>query len=171
MLIAFISADDEEYDCDILPNKKVRKKYKFRGRRLLPIAEEMNERVFKRNFRMSHTTFNALFLKIEPRIPVGESTNGMNILLKERLLIFLASIGGIFFDEFASYAHDISYGVIVASIEICINAFHDHFVDEWIKLPNKKEAESEAANFQTISGFPNIIWACLDGTHFLVSIY
>ena len=81
--------DDRDYDCDILEDKKQRKAFKFRGRRMIEEAAKMNNRVFKRIFRMSRQTFNALFAAIGPYLPVGRSPNKKNILPEERLLIFL----------------------------------------------------------------------------------
>ena len=71
--------------------------------------------------------------------------------------------------EFQAYAHDMAYGVIVESIQIVLDALHDNFVNEWVKLPNCKEALEEATRFNLISGFPPLIYAAIDGTHIPVS--
>ena len=65
------------------------------------------------------------------------------------------------FGEFASYAHNISYGAIVQSIEIVIEAIHDNFVNAWIRLPTSREALDEAAQFNLKSGFPPLIWGAI----------
>ena len=66
---------------------------------------------------------------------------------RERLLIFLMYVGCNPFDELSAYAHEISYGVVNESVKIVIDAIHDHFVDEWIRLPDKDEAMTEASHF------------------------
>ena len=73
----------------------------------------MNDRVFKRNFRMSKSTFEVLFQTIVLCLPPGLSPNKKSIHPRERLLIFLAFVGGNMFGEFASYAHNMAYGKLL----------------------------------------------------------
>ena len=89
------------------------------------------------------------------------------------LSIFLSTysfVGGNVFDEFLSYAHDISYGVIVKSIEICIDAFDKYFVDTWIRLPTTREALAEAAEFNILSNFPPLMWGALGRNQLQVTV-
>ena len=168
------SSDDENeesvHDCDFLPAPE-RKKFKFRERRLLDAVDEMNDRVFKRLFRMSKTSYECLFELLMPYIPPGLSPNKKSIHARERLLIFLWFVGGNIYGEFSAYAHNVSYGVIVESIAIMIDVIHDNMVDIWIKLPDQREAMSEASHFTAMSNFPCLLWAAIDGTHCKVNMF
>ena len=88
--------DEEDQDCDFLPDRNQRKQYKFCNRRLLDATtpENMNDRKFKALFRMSRATFEVLFQMIVMYLPPGLSPNKKSIHPRERVLIFLAFIGG-----------------------------------------------------------------------------
>ena len=60
------ASDEEEYECDFLPDRRQRKQFKFRNRRVLDATaeSEMNDRKFKSLFRMSRAIFEILFQMI-----------------------------------------------------------------------------------------------------------
>ena len=52
---------------------------------------------------------------------------------------------------------------------IFLQALYGTFTKDWIKLPTLEEAKREARLFAARSGFPEPIWAAIDGTHILVN--
>jgi hypothetical protein len=106
--------------------------------------------------------------EIMPYMPPGLSSNGKSITPKERMLVFLFFASGSLFNNHASYAHGMSYGAIVESIDICINVLHKYLVPNYIRLPTQSEAKEEAELFHQASGFPALVWGAVDGTHIKV---
>ena len=102
---------------------------------------------------MSRLTFDALYKILEKHIFFGRSTNGKNILPKEKLLVFLYVAGG---NSYISYAGD-SLGISDGSIVNCIRdvtaAFYEvdesdeekrNFIQKFIQIPSADLAKRYA---------------------------
>ena len=61
--------------------------------------------------------------------------------------------------------HGMSKGCVSESIAIVNDVLYKHLVPKYIKPPTEEEARHEAWLFSQLSGFPELIWSSIDGTH------
>ncbi len=99
--IGFLSATIPELENGIpgIPeldasDKRPKRDYKFRDRRLLEVARGISDEKFQLYFRMTRETFTDLLALVMPHLPDGRSTNGRSLKTEEKLLCFLMHIAG-----------------------------------------------------------------------------
>ena len=153
--------------------------YRFHDRRLLREMPTMSDRKFKRMFGMCRPTFGALVDDIFDELPIGSSTNGMSMHPDERLATFLYSMRSNSFNFFAADALCEGEGTVTRNTSIVITGLNPRvpgvhgdrpsFVQRHIYIPCREKALEDARNFGTLTGFPEIVWSIVDGTHIQVS--
>ena len=90
--------------------------------------------------------------------------------------MFLHLFGGNEFVGHAAWAEDVGFGTVVRNLRIVLDALHPkqgntgrNFCEENVYMPGASKARTEAQKFARRSGFPALIYACIDGTHVKVS--
>ena len=110
---------------------------------------------------------------------VGSSTNGRSLRPAERLATFLYSMRSNNFNYFAGHANDLDESTVAKNTTVVVNALNPRvpgflgdrpsFVQRHIYIPGREKSLEDARNFGLSSGFPEIVWALVDGTHIEVS--
>ena len=155
-------ADGESDAEDVVPRKR---KYRFRERRLLNLANTENEAGFKKLFRMPREIFKKLLEEYGQYLPPGLSTNGKSIMPSERLLAYLYFLGTNLQYYHSGTNHGLSEGGTAESISAVNEVLFNYLVPDYIRDPTPAEAREEARLFGELADFPPIIWGSIDGTH------
>ena len=149
---------------------------------------ENSQRKFKTRFRMGkpsldklmnivgeqscfHFPFFNYYLRVfnsGPHIRIGQSTNQRNVQPREKVMAFLRSGSGNEYQRHASDYCSMSQTALCHAIDECVDVFYEHFVPLYNVLPTEQEAKMEADEISFRSGFPAIVWGCIDGTHIVV---
>ena len=138
-----------------------KRRYHFRERRLLNLANTETETGFKKLFRMSPHIFKKLLEDYGHLLPPGLSTNGKSILPSERLLAYLYFLGTNLQYYHSGTNHGLSEGATAESISAVNEVLFNYLVPDYLKVPSQEEAKAEAKLFGELAEFPEIIWGAI----------
>ncbi len=139
----------------------VARSYSYRKKRILEAERDMTDAEFYTCFRMSRVAFEALLEQVIVHLPPGLSRNGHSLTPRERVLMFCMYLGGNLLYWFGKYGHAVSHGAMVENIHLCIDVFYDHFVEQFLQLPDERQARHESLLFSEASGFPQLAWGSI----------
>ena len=149
---------------------KTRKEYVFLVRRAVSAAKDLPDDAFYETYRMPRDLVTKLHDMISHNYEAVGSNNGKSLTSMEKLLIFLVHVGGNIDAVYGRLTHNTHKSTCRRAVKDTINAIHKTLVKElnYIRLPTEQEARHEARLFSQKSGFPEIAWCAIDGTHIKV---
>jgi hypothetical protein len=142
--------DDNDNDDDDEPANPT---YHFHNRRIISVADEIDDKTFRQYYRMTKETFALLLVEVRDYIPDGNSTNGQSLSAREKLLIFLEYLASAELGWLSKKGNAISIGTYQKCVHTCIDQLYTHFVPEQISMPTEAEARREARLFKKKVGF------------------
>jgi hypothetical protein len=98
----------------------------------------MAPRQFRELFTCTKRVYGLLLEEVGPKLPVGMSSNGMNITADHQLLTFLYCMTGNVDSRHAAPAVGMQRSKVVESIHNCIDVMMDEsFLKKYLRLPTE----------------------------------